>query len=110
MLRIVALLVLTAALLAGCGSSVDSWAGEQEKRLTDAGVTFPPDQARNAIVNMVSACVFKKTGDAASSRRIYVGSTQMQADWISAIDAGKMYDLADQEFCDSIPDGPLGER
>jgi hypothetical protein len=62
-------------------------------------VTYPPEQERNTIVNMVSACVFKENGDDESSRRIYMSTTPQQADWISPVDAGKMYDLADREFC-----------
>ncbi|MEN3265427.1 hypothetical protein [Pseudonocardia sp.] len=50
-------------LIGACGSSVDSWANEQAHRLTQAGVTYPPEQERNIIVNMVSACVFKENGD-----------------------------------------------
>lgn len=102
-----ALLLLLA--VAGCAPSVDTWIADQAERLADKGVTFPPDQARNAIVNVVSACVMKQASPS-FDRSAYINSTQMQADWISATDAGVMYDFATPEFCASVPDGPLGRQ
>ncbi|MEN3265426.1 hypothetical protein [Pseudonocardia sp.] len=39
-----------------------------------------------------------------------MSTTPQQTDWISPVDAGKMYDLADREFCANVPDAPLGEN
>jgi uncharacterized protein YceK len=110
MRRVVIAFPLALLALAGCASSVDSWAEKQGERLTEAGVTYPPEQEHNTIISMVSACAFKQGRDNESSRRIYMSTTPMQADWISEVDAGKMYDLADEEFCNNLPDEPLGEN
>ena len=48
----------------GCSSTVDSWMNTQTERLTTAGVTFPPEQGRNTVINMTSACVIKKLNQA----------------------------------------------
>ena len=109
-MRGAATLTLLLALTGCAGDTVDNWAAKQAERLTEAGVTYPPEQTRNTIINMVSACVMKGSGDPEYNRRTYMTITPMQADWISPVDAGKMYDLADPEFCSTIPDGPLGEN
>lgn len=105
-LPVVALLLV----LTGCGSSVDTWADEQTARLTDAGVTFPPEQARNTVIAMVGACASKEAhGDDPTFMQIWIETTPRVNDWLSEADALKMYGLADEEFCANIPDGPLGE-
>lgn len=100
------LIAACAALLAGCGSSTDQWAAEQADRLRQAGVTFPDDQERNTVVALAGTCGSKKAG---MTLAMYMNTTPRVNDWLSEADAMKMWTLADDQFCASIPDGPLGE-
>lgn len=107
-----ALVLACAALVGACGgSSVDEWADQQARRLTEAGVTFPPEQKRNTVIAMTSACVTKeRNGDDETFMRIWTSTQPRVSDWLSEADAAKMWRLADKQFCSSIPDGPLGEK
>lgn len=111
--QLTALIAPVAAMLAlaSCGSSVDAWAAEQAERLTQAGVTYPPEQERSTVVALAATCAWKDgtVGDGtADDLRIYVRTASMTQDWISEADAIAMWQLADEEFCASVPDGPLG--
>lgn len=103
---LVATLAAAALLLSGCGSPTDRWADEQVERLRDAGVTFPEEQARNTVIALVTTCTSKDVG---MDLYDYTEITPMTSDWLSEADAMRMWSLADEGFCSSVPDGPLGE-
>lgn len=108
--RRAALLAPALLAIAACGSSVDSWSDQQAARLADAGVTFPVEQERNTVIAMTSACVIREAADDPGvGRWSYATATSSNYDWLTPEEAGRMYDLADDEFCTTLPDGPLGE-
>jgi hypothetical protein len=105
-----ALVALTLLVLAGCGNSTDNWAHNQAKRLTQAGVTYPPEQERNTVIALAAACSIRDVSDSEDeAARLYISTAPLGHDWISQADAAAMWAIADQEFCSSIPNGPLGE-
>jgi hypothetical protein len=105
-----ALVALTLLVLVGCGSSIDNWADNQAKRLTQAGVTYPPEQERNTVIALATACSIREVSASEEEAfHLFVRTTPLASDWISTADAVNMWPLADQDFCNSIPDGPLGE-
>lgn len=105
-----AALALLLLALAGCADPVDTWAAEQEQRLTAAGVTYPPEQARNTVIALATICSIRDVSDSEDEAfQLFVRTTPLASDWISTADAVNMWPLADQEFCSSIPNGPLGE-
>lgn len=102
-MRRLVVIVVTVLVVAGCGSG--SWTEQQGERIAEAGVTFPPEQERLTIISMTSACSTKElNGDTPTFRDIWTGTQPRVNDWVSEADALKMWQLADSEFCSTIPD------